>query len=102
VPVEDGEEQRADVRAVHVRVGHDDDAVVAQRGDGERLAAHAEPERRDERLDLRVLVHAALVHLQRSGAQGGAEQRRAEQSRAERSAAQHTNRRADAAGEARA
>ena len=27
--VEEGEEQGADVRTVHVRVGHDDDAVVA-------------------------------------------------------------------------
>ena len=28
--VEEGEQQGADVRAVYVRVGHDDDAVVAQ------------------------------------------------------------------------
>ena len=30
LPVEECEQQRADVRAVDVRVGHDDDAVVAQ------------------------------------------------------------------------
>ena len=29
-PIEEGDEQRRDVGAVHVRVGHDDDAVVAQ------------------------------------------------------------------------
>ena len=28
--VEEGQEQGADVRAVHVGIGHDDDAVVAQ------------------------------------------------------------------------
>jgi hypothetical protein len=43
-PVEKREKERANVRPVHVRVGHDDDAVVAQRRDRERLAAHAEPE----------------------------------------------------------
>ena len=30
LPVEEREQQRADVRAVDVRVGHDDDAVIAQ------------------------------------------------------------------------
>ena len=30
LPVEEGQQQGADVRAVHVGVGHDDDAVVAQ------------------------------------------------------------------------
>ena len=30
LPVEEGEQQGADVRAVHVGVGHDDDAAVAQ------------------------------------------------------------------------
>jgi hypothetical protein len=33
--VEEGQQQGADVRAVHVGVGHDDDAVVAQLGDVE-------------------------------------------------------------------
>ena len=28
--VEESQQERADVRTVHVRVGHDDDAVVAQ------------------------------------------------------------------------
>ena len=37
--VEEGEQQRADVRAVHVGVGHDDDAVVAQLGDVEVVRA---------------------------------------------------------------
>ena len=30
LPVEEGKQQGADVRTVHVRVGHDDDAVIAQ------------------------------------------------------------------------
>ncbi len=34
--VEEREQQRADVRAVHVGVGHDDDPAVAQLGDVER------------------------------------------------------------------
>jgi hypothetical protein len=37
--VEEGQQQRADVRAVHVGVGHDDDAVVAQLGDVEVVVA---------------------------------------------------------------
>ena len=36
--VEEGQQQRADVRAVDVGVGHDDDAVVAQLVDVEVLA----------------------------------------------------------------
>jgi len=32
LPVEEGEEERADVGAVHIGVGHDDDAVVAGLG----------------------------------------------------------------------
>ncbi len=37
--VEEGEQQGADVGAVHVRVGHDDDAVVAQLRHVEVVAA---------------------------------------------------------------
>ena len=52
LPEEEGEQQRADVRAVHVRVRHDDDAVVAQLVGVELLAADAGAERRDQRADL--------------------------------------------------
>ena len=38
VAEEEGQQQRADVRAVHVGVGHDDDAVVAQLRDVELIA----------------------------------------------------------------
>jgi hypothetical protein len=41
--VEEGQQQRADVGAVHVRVGHDDDAVVAQLVGVEVVAARALP-----------------------------------------------------------
>ena len=41
--VKEGEQQRADVRAVHVGVGHDDDAVVAQLGDVEVVIARGAP-----------------------------------------------------------
>ena len=49
---EEGEQQGADVRAVDVRVGHDDDLVVAQLLDVEVVAADAGAERGDERADL--------------------------------------------------
>ena len=65
LPEEKGQQQRANVRAVHVRIGHDDDAAVAQLCDIEpafvlaialllRLA-DAGADRRDHRLDLSVL-----------------------------------------------
>ena len=60
VPVEERQQQRADVRAVDVGVGHDDDAVVAQLVGGERVLvigvlatrlADAGAERGDQRGD---------------------------------------------------
>jgi hypothetical protein len=51
LPVEEGQQQRADVRAVHVGVGHDDDAVVAQLVDVEVFAADAGAQRGDQRDD---------------------------------------------------
>ena len=56
--VEERQQQRADVRAVDVRVGHDDDAVVAQLLDVEVLGADAAAERRDHRLDFVGAEHA--------------------------------------------
>jgi uncharacterized membrane protein len=57
LPVEEGQQQRADVRAVHVGVGHDDDAVVAQLVDVEVVAvpADAGAQRGDQRDDLSLL-----------------------------------------------
>jgi hypothetical protein len=52
LPVEEGQQQRADVGAVDVGVGHDDDLVVAQLLDVEVVAADAGAERRDQRADL--------------------------------------------------
>jgi hypothetical protein len=51
LPVEEGQQQRADVGAVDVGVGHDDDLVVAQLVDVELVAADAGAERRDQRAD---------------------------------------------------
>ena len=65
--VEERQQQRADVRSVHVRVGHDDDPVVAELGDVEVLGADAGAERRDHRLDLVAaehLVEAGLLDVQ--------------------------------------
>ena len=49
--VEEGQQQRTDVAAVDVRVGHQDDAVVAQLVDVEFFAADAAAERGDQRAD---------------------------------------------------
>ena len=46
------QDERADVRAVDVRVGHDDDLVVAQLVGVEFLRADAGAKRRDQRADL--------------------------------------------------
>ena len=41
--VEEGQQQRADVSAIDVGIGHDDDAVVAQLGSVEVIGATATP-----------------------------------------------------------
>ena len=46
--VEERQQQRADVRAVDVGVGHDDDAVVAELRDVEVFGADAAAERGDD------------------------------------------------------
>ena len=48
LPVEEGQQQRADMRAVNVSVGHDDDLVVAQLSDVELVATDAGAQRRDQ------------------------------------------------------
>ena len=63
LPVEERQQQRADVRAVDVRVGHDDDAVVAQLREVEVLDADAASERRDHRLDLVAAEHLVEARL---------------------------------------
>ena len=63
---EERQQQRADVRAVDVGVGHDDDAVVAQLERVERVA-DAGAERRDQRPDLfegEDLVFAGALDVQ--------------------------------------
>src|SRR6185295_17497970 len=55
--VEESQQQRADVRAVHVRVRHDDDAVIAQLGEVELFLADAAAKRRDQRANLRRREH---------------------------------------------
>mmetsp|Transcript_23188 Transcript_23188/g.50021 ORF Transcript_23188/g.50021 Transcript_23188/m.50021 type:complete len:289 (-) Transcript_23188:1384-2250(-) len=63
VPVEEGEQQRADVSAVDVGVGHEDDPVVSQLRGLEVVALDAEAEAGDEGLHLGVLVHGRVVRL---------------------------------------
>ena len=57
LPVEEGEQQRADMGAVDVGVGHDDDLVVAELGEVELVAADAGAERGDQRADLLARQH---------------------------------------------
>src|SRR5919106_2495087 len=57
LPEEKGEQERSDVTAVDIRVGHDDDLVVADLLDIELLAADAGAERGDQGADLRRTQH---------------------------------------------
>ena len=52
LPEEEGEQKGADMRAVDIRVGHDDDLVVAQLLDVEVVPPDAGAKRGDERADL--------------------------------------------------
>ena len=66
LPVEERQEQGADVAAVHVRVGHEDDLVIAQLADVE-LVVDAGPDRGDHGGDLlrrEHLVEAGLLDVQ--------------------------------------
>ena len=70
--VEEGEQQRADVAAVHVRVAHDDDPVVAQLPGVEVVLADARAERGDHVADLlrgERLVEPRLLDVQDLAAQ---------------------------------
>ena len=67
LPVEKRQQQRADVRAVHVRIGHDDDLVVAQLFEVERAFAFAVADARadggDHGADFGVLQHLVQARL---------------------------------------
>ena len=58
LPIEERQQQRADVRAVDVGVGHQDDAVVAQLVRVVFVLADAGAERGDQRADFRAAEHA--------------------------------------------
>ena len=72
LPVEEREQQRADVAAVHVGVRHQDDAVVARLLRVVVLAADPRAQRGDQRHDLRArehLLEARLLDVQDLAAQ---------------------------------
>src|SRR3546814_20959832 len=72
LPEEEGEQERADVAAVHIGVGHDDDLVVAQLIDVELVATDAGSERRYQSPDLlrrQHLVEARPLDIQDFAAQ---------------------------------
>ena len=67
LPVKERHQQGANVGTVHVRVRHDDDAVIAQLGRIVLLLADAAAERRDQGADLgrrQHLVEARPLHVQ--------------------------------------
>ena len=71
--VEEGEQQRADMGAVDIGVGHDDDLVIAQLVGVEFLAADAGAERGDQCADLgrrQHLVEARALDIEDLAAQG--------------------------------
>ena len=72
LPEEKRQQQCADVAAVHVGVGHDDDLVVAQLFGIELIASDAGAERGDQRADLLAaqhLVEARALHVEDLAAQ---------------------------------
>ncbi len=72
LPVEEGQQQGADVGAVDVGVGHDDDLVVAHLVGVEVVAADAGAQRRDQGADLlgaQHLVEAGALDVQDLAAQ---------------------------------
>ena len=65
--VEERQQQCADMRSVHVGVGHDHDAVIPQLREIEVLAPDAASQGRDHRLDLvaaQHLVEPGLLHVE--------------------------------------
>ena len=67
LPIEECEDQRADVRAVDVGVGHDDDLVIAQLADIEIVDADSGAERGDHQPDFlgrKHLVEARLLDVE--------------------------------------
>ena len=72
VAVEEGQEERADMRSVDVGIGHDDDLAVATLRDV-KVVADARAERRDHRADLGIgedLVKTRFLDVQDLAAQG--------------------------------
>ena len=70
--IKKGEQEGADVRAVHVRVGHDDDLAIAELGEIEIVFADAGSQRRDQGANFFVaqhLVEPRLLHVQDFSAQ---------------------------------
>ena len=63
VAVEEGEQQGADVGAVHVGVGHDHDPVVTEVLHVEVLTLDPQAQGRYQRLDLSVLVDLGVIGL---------------------------------------
>jgi hypothetical protein len=63
VAEEERQQQRADVRAVHVGVGHDDDLAVAELGGVEIVLADAGAERRDHGADFLVAQHLVVARF---------------------------------------
>ena len=73
LPVEEGQQQGADMAAVHVRIGHDDDGMVTQLVGIEFIRTDSGTQGGDEGADLgrsQHLVKAGLLHVQDLAFQG--------------------------------
>src|SRR3974377_238243 len=63
VAEEKGKQKRANVRTVNVRIGHENDFVVAQLAGVEIILANARAKRRDDRADFFVAEHLVVAGL---------------------------------------
>ncbi len=63
VAVKERQQQRTDMRPVNVRVGHDDNLVVAQLVQAKILTANPRPQRLNQGADFLVLQHAVKAYL---------------------------------------
>ena len=63
VPVEEREQQRPDMRSVHIGVGHQDDLVIAQFADVEIVLPDARAQCRDQDPDFLVPQHLVIARF---------------------------------------
>ena len=63
IAVEEGENQRSDVSAIHISIGHDHDTVIAKIADIKFFALNAQTESRNQGLNLSIFVDLGVIRL---------------------------------------